>query len=650
MTVSIENSFLTEKALDYAKLSSLAYAEWSNGVLVKDQPNYDYYLKLWQDLSSASKGYSVVDYYPNDSSGYSCTIFKHTDPDTGAVKYILANRGTDGINDALADDEIFAGVPPYEQIAAMRNFITSAIAVQYLPASQFDVTGHSLGGCLAQIAKAIYGNAIDEVYTYNAPGAANFYPSADGSKVYNIIGKDWLKTIANWKPDIGGEVFINGGWHWIASVISNLETNKYYIDSRQLIPVIGSKANELFDARYSSGHYTSAPQKITIVGGYGNDTIYGGDGGNLIYGDLPDGFADPNNESGNTSGVAGNDVIFGGGGNDVIYAGGGFNSLNDESGHDTYKLVSSGIDTIGDSDGKGSVYLNNVQLIGGKKIRECVYTNGGNTYIWSGIEGTPLIINRSKIISNFHNEKKDLGIYLYEDKDDDGGSGSGGWDGGVGAAGGVTIPCDPLLIDLNGDGIQTTSLTSGTFFDYDGNGFAERMGWASSDDGSELFSNYTPLNNGGTATNGYAALKQEDTNKDGVVNNLDANWNNLNIWKDLNADGISQSEELFTLEDVGISSINLTATAANITDAGGNTQTLSGTFTKTDGTIGEIADYNLQSDPTYSIPAAWVTIPEDIAALPDLQGYGNVYKLRQKLKYQNTWRRFSEEENMRRAA
>jgi Ca2+-binding RTX toxin-like protein len=145
-------------------------------------------------------------------------------------------------------------------------------------------------------------------------------------------------------------------------------------------------------------HLNGGSGNDLLIGGSDGDIIEGGSGNNTLYG----GYSNDHLFGGKD-----NDVIFGGGGNDVIYAGGGFNSLNDESGHDTYKLVSSGIDTIGDSDGKGSVYLNNVQLIGGKKIRECVYTNGGNTYIWSGIEGTPLIINRSKIISNFHNEKKD---------------------------------------------------------------------------------------------------------------------------------------------------------------------------------------------------------------------------------------------------
>ena len=246
-----------------------------------------------------------------------------------------------------------------------------------------------------------------------------------------------------------------------------------------------------------------------------------------------------------------------------------------------------------------------------------------------------------------------------------GGGWSSDWDGGVGAAGGVTIPCDPLLIDLNSDGIQTTSLTSGTFFDYDGNGFAERMGWASSDDGilvldrnndgiindgSELFGDQTLLSTGKRAANGFQALADLDSNADGKIDVNDISYSQLRIWQDTDSDGYSQESELFTLDALGISSINLTATAANITDASGNTQTLAGTFTKTDGTIGEIADYNLQIDSTYSIPAAWVTIPEDIAALPDLQGYGNVYKLRQKLKYQYTWRRFLGEENMRRVA
>jgi hypothetical protein len=45
-------------------------------------------------------------------------------------------------------------------------------------------------------------------------------------------------------------------------------------------------------------------------------------------------------------------------------------------------------------------------------------------------------------------------------------------------------PISPLIIDLNGDGVKTIPLeTSQTYFDLDGDGFAQRAGWASVQDG-----------------------------------------------------------------------------------------------------------------------------------------------------------------------
>ena len=35
----------------------------------------------------------------------------------------------------------------------------------------------------------------------------------------------------------------------------------------------------------------------------------------------------------------------------------------------------------------------------------------------------------------------------------------------------------PLILDLNGDGVQTTGLNSGTYFDHGGDGFTEQTGW-----------------------------------------------------------------------------------------------------------------------------------------------------------------------------
>lgn len=83
---------------------------------------------------------------------------------------------------------------------------------------------------------------------------------------------------------------------------------------------------------------------------------------------------------------------------------------------------------------------------------------------------------------------------------------------------------DPLVLDLDGDGLELTPQTSVSApFDTDGDGFAERSGWVYSDDGflardlngngeiddvSELFGNATQ--------SGFAELATLDSNGDGV--------------------------------------------------------------------------------------------------------------------------------------
>jgi len=69
----------------------------------------------------------------------------------------------------------------------------------------------------------------------------------------------------------------------------------------------------------------------------------------------------------------------------------------------------------------------------------------------------------------------------------------------------------PVILDLDGDGVETVSVENGVYFDHDGNLFAEKTGWAGADDaflvwdrnrngriddGSELFGNNFILANG----------------------------------------------------------------------------------------------------------------------------------------------------------
>lgn len=45
------------------------------------------------------------------------------------------------------------------------------------------------------------------------------------------------------------------------------------------------------------------------------------------------------------------------------------------------------------------------------------------------------------------------------------------------------IKIDPLLIDLDGDGIETTTIENGVYFDHENDGFAESSSWVGEDDG-----------------------------------------------------------------------------------------------------------------------------------------------------------------------
>ena len=208
----------------------------------------------------------------------------------------------------------------------------------------------------------------------------------------------------------------------------------------------------------------------------------------------------------------------------------------------------------------------------------------------------------------------------------------------------ATTAQSPLILDLDGDGVETTLTTDGAYFDHDGNGFAEQTGWASSDDGllvwdrngdgcindgKELFGDQTLLKNGVLATNGFQALAEWDDNLDGKIDVNDSIWSNLKIWQDYDGDGYSAMDELQGLADLGICSIDTGYTNSSYVDPNGNEHRQVGGFTRTDNTTGTMSDVWFKTDKMYTIAEEWLDVPSDIAGLPDLQGYGNVYDLHQ---------------------
>jgi hypothetical protein len=143
---------------------------------------------------------------------------------------------------------------------------------------------------------------------------------------------------------------------------------------------------------------------------------------------------------------------------------------------------------------------------------------------------------------------------------------------------GVTIQrfADPVVLDLNGDGIEMMQSASINQFAMIPDGTATPTNWLSSDDGflaldvnnngkidniTELFSEYFAEG----INTGLGALSTLDENSDGIIDQNDSQFANLQIWQDFNQDGISTADELKSLADHGIESFDLNVTKTNET-------------------------------------------------------------------------------------
>lgn len=157
------------------------------------------------------------------------------------------------------------------------------------------------------------------------------------------------------------------------------------------------------------------------------------------------------------------------------------------------------------------------------------------------------------------------------------------------------ICASPLLIDLNGNGLQLSSATEGVVFDLDANP-AENPKYAWTlpnsddswlaldrnvngkiDDGIELFGNVTPqpAPPEGEVRNGFLALAEFDLlskggNNDGFISSQDQIWPYLRLWQDLNHNGLSSSDELLTLDSQGVAYLALRYNISHHTDVHGN--------------------------------------------------------------------------------
>lgn len=150
------------------------------------------------------------------------------------------------------------------------------------------------------------------------------------------------------------------------------------------------------------------------------------------------------------------------------------------------------------------------------------------------------------------------------------------------ASGSCCLPISPVIIDVNGDGIELTNARNGVLFR--ANPFSEtayRIAWTRRgtndawlaldrngngqiDDIGELFGNLTHQSAPapGSERNGFAALAEFDSsasggNGDGMIDARDRVFHLLRLWRDRDHDGVSTADELTTLPEGGIDGISL---------------------------------------------------------------------------------------------
>lgn len=202
---------------------------------------------------------------------------------------------------------------------------------------------------------------------------------------------------------------------------------------------------------------------------------------------------------------------------------------------------------------------------------------------------------------------------------------------------------DPLILDLDGNGISTFALNSNdfkqnAFFDFDNDGISHATGWTTDgflvrdinkdgviNNGSEVFGDHTLKQDGTKAKHGFNALSDLDSNHDGKIDKQDLLFKELKVWQDSNKNGISEQQELKTLDQFNIDSLNLNYHEPNQTLQGGRLFQLA-TYTKTDGSTHQMGDVDFNFSHTFSQYANRLDTSK-IGSMMDLAGRGKVRSL-----------------------
>jgi hypothetical protein len=159
---------------------------------------------------------------------------------------------------------------------------------------------------------------------------------------------------------------------------------------------------------------------------------------------------------------------------------------------------------------------------------------------------------------------------------------------------------DPIVLDIDGDGMNLRPTSDGVLFDLTGSGEAVRTAFVQGDDallfydanlnglldgGGELVGNRVP------GLDGMQELTALDENGDGRITAADTAWRYLRLFQDLDGNGQASAGEVRLLEELGIAELSTLWQRDEGSDGEGLRRAGASTFTRDDGTQGLMLDY-----------------------------------------------------------
>jgi VCBS repeat-containing protein len=342
----------------------------------------------------------------------------------------------------------------------------------------------------------------------------------------------------------------------------------------------------------------------TLNGVSGDDVLYGNTGNDMLFG------------------LAGNDTLFGQDGADRLTGGSGNDTLWGGGGNDVFVLdsVAAGdVDTIADY-GSGDTI----------DIRAVLSVSSGTNVLTSGylrVTTTGLIqidangsATGGQVWTTIGHVNTGAGPYAITYLA-----------GGVATTVNVTAVAPPIALDLDGDGkVSFVGIEAGTAFDY---GYGKvGTAWVAGNDGilvcdgnhdGQVSVNEMVFSTGGSDLEGLAVY---DSNHDGQLNSADSAFADFAVWQDANGDGQVDAGELHSLADEKIAGISLSSDGHSYVAADGDVTVVgTGSFTRTDGSTGVLADSVFATVDQGAVPAAhgaWsmmASMADYIASSDDMQ-------------------------------